>query len=113
MKKYEVVLFITQYETYEINAESEEEARAEALGGNAPSEVVGEDSEVISVKEITGGSSDETYKVYKGFGIRYVSITGTTFVEEDGVVIEQFNGKGELEGNRLAIEFIDMWVIND
>jgi len=49
----------------------------------------------------------ELYENYKGWGIRYIQITGTTSVEHFGFLIKEFVGKGEMEGNMLAKGFID------
>jgi len=49
----------------------------------------------------------EVFTNYKGYGIRYVSITGTTYVEDFGEILKIFRGCGELMGNKLAREYID------
>lgn len=48
-----------------------------------------------------------TYQDYKGYGIRYSSITGNTTIDDMGFVFKTFDKKGEQEGLRLAKEFID------
>jgi hypothetical protein len=49
----------------------------------------------------------ETYETFKGFGIRYISITGTTFVEDFGFILKQFVGYGEIHGRKAAEEYIN------
>lgn len=49
----------------------------------------------------------EVYTNYKGFGIRYMQLTGTTYVEDGGIVIESYPGYGEIKGMEAAKEFID------
>ena len=49
----------------------------------------------------------ETFYNYKGYGIRYISFTGTTIVERLGIVIKKFTGYGEIEGQEAAEKFID------
>jgi len=52
MKKYEVVLLTQQFETYEVEANSNEEAISEALGGNISPKIEPCDSQVMSIEEI-------------------------------------------------------------
>ena len=49
----------------------------------------------------------ETFYFYKGYGVRYSELSGTTFVEKFGFAIETFEGIGFSEGKRLAEELID------
>lgn len=50
----------------------------------------------------------ETYINYRGYGIRYVTIGGTTFVEGTlGSTIEEFRGLGEMDGKKAAKKYID------
>ena len=49
----------------------------------------------------------ETYTNYKGYGIRYVQVTGTTYVEDTWGIIEEYPFAGMLEGERMAKEYID------
>ena len=49
----------------------------------------------------------EIFQHYRGWGIRYRQITGTTYVEHFGFHVKKFIGKGEIDGNKLAKEFID------
>jgi len=49
----------------------------------------------------------KTYNVYKGFGIRYITITGTTFVEDFGFILREFIGYGAIHGKKAAEEYID------
>lgn len=49
----------------------------------------------------------ETYQNYKGYGITYSSMTGTTTVDKYGFTIEVFARKGEQKGIELAKEYID------
>lgn len=48
----------------------------------------------------------ETYFLFKGFGVTYSSITGTTSVDRLGFVIEVFRGQGEQAGAKLAVDYI-------
>lgn len=49
----------------------------------------------------------EVFSWYEGFGIRYEQLTGTTYVEDNGFVIESYPGYGELKGKEAAKSFID------
>jgi len=49
----------------------------------------------------------ETYQSYKGFGIRYSTLTRTTTVESAGFMLTSFPGRGESAGLILAKEYID------
>jgi hypothetical protein len=49
----------------------------------------------------------EVYQNYKGYGIKYISIYGTTIVDYCGFTLEIFKNKGEELGLKLAKEFID------
>lgn len=49
----------------------------------------------------------EFFYYYKGYGIRYLQIGGTTLIEDLGLPIKEFLGKGELEGEKLAKAYID------
>jgi hypothetical protein len=49
----------------------------------------------------------EVFSWYKGFGIRYYQIGGTTDIEEGGFPIKSFEGKGEIEGRKMAEKYID------
>ena len=49
----------------------------------------------------------ETFSWYKGYGINYRTISGTTSVQSNGETIAQFPGLGELAGNKAAKAWID------
>jgi hypothetical protein len=49
----------------------------------------------------------ETFHWYRGFGIRYIQIIGTTYVELLGDKIAVFPYMGATEGEKLAHEYVD------
>lgn len=49
----------------------------------------------------------EKFYYYEGYGIRYIQITGTTLVEDNGVELTRFTALGEIDGDAKAREFID------
>lgn len=50
----------------------------------------------------------ETYTTYKGYGITYFTLTGTTYVNGcNGKPIKVFKNLGEQKGNQKAKEYID------
>lgn len=51
----------------------------------------------------------ETYTTYKGYGIAYSSITGTTTIYLDGQPLKQFRNLGEMNGKAKAIKSIDTY----
>ncbi len=49
----------------------------------------------------------ETYQNYKGFGITYYQISGTTIVDYNGTEIKTFPRLGESAGEEAAKKYID------
>ena len=49
----------------------------------------------------------ETYQNYKGYGITYSSMTGTTKVDKYGFIIQVFTILGEQKGLELAKAYVD------
>lgn len=49
----------------------------------------------------------ETYSDYKGYGIKYSSMSGTTKVVQYGFIFRVFTGLGEEKGLLLAKSYID------
>ena len=47
------------------------------------------------------------YTNYKGFGINYSSIGGTTSVNYCGFLLEEFENMGQAKGKDLAMNFVD------
>ncbi len=49
----------------------------------------------------------QTYQSYKGYGITYYSMSGTTIVDKYGFEIKVFSRLGEMDGENKAKIFID------
>ena len=49
----------------------------------------------------------ETYTTYKGYGITYYSLVGTTLITEGGFNVKIFPSLGEQKGLEEAKKFID------
>ena len=49
----------------------------------------------------------ESFHYYKGYGVRYTGIGGSTYVELNGVKVAAFYGVGRLSGEELAHGWID------
>jgi hypothetical protein len=49
----------------------------------------------------------ETFYIYKGYGLRYYQILGTTAVELNGLPIKVFPRLGELDGKKAAEKWVD------
>ena len=49
----------------------------------------------------------ETYHQYKGYGVRYYQVSGTTHVEDNGHPIKAFKWCGEITGRECAHTYID------
>jgi hypothetical protein len=48
-----------------------------------------------------------SYQNYKGYGISYSSMTGDTIVDNYGFSLKIFARKGEIDGLKLAKDYID------
>ncbi len=53
----------------------------------------------------------ETFFYYKGFGIKYRSMGGTTFVTDMGFTLRKFIGMGCIDGEKEAKKYIDQIAI--
>ena len=53
----------------------------------------------------------ETFHYYKGYGIKYRSIGGTTFVTDMGSILRKFKGMGCIGGEKEARKYIDQIAI--
>ena len=49
----------------------------------------------------------QTYQSYKGYGITYFEMSGTTKVDYLGFTLEIFSRLGEMRGEELAKAYID------
>lgn len=53
----------------------------------------------------------ESFRRYRGYGIRYVTFGGTTYVEnESGYVMKTFPQMGEVIGGEMAEDYIDGFI---
>lgn len=49
----------------------------------------------------------ETFFYYKGYGIKYKSMSGTTFVTDMGFTLRKFVAMGRIDGEIEAKKYID------
>ena len=49
----------------------------------------------------------EEFYYYKGFGVKYMQITGTTEVIKNGSAIKRYWRLGQLDGANKAMKYID------